>query len=43
MRYLLLVCWDRERMDAQDEPEPGRRPTTRASRGSTTSGHAGSG
>ena len=23
MRYLLLVCWDRERMDAQDEPEPG--------------------
>ena len=26
MRYLLLVCWDRERMDAQDEPEPGAAP-----------------
>jgi hypothetical protein len=23
MRYLLLVCWDRERMNGQDEPEPG--------------------
>jgi hypothetical protein len=22
MRYLLLVCWDRENMDAQTEPEP---------------------
>ena len=26
MRYLLLVCWDRERMDAQDEPESGEAP-----------------
>jgi len=26
MRYLLLVCWDRERMDAQDEPDPGAAP-----------------
>jgi hypothetical protein len=23
MKYLLLVCWDAERMDAQAEPEPG--------------------
>ena len=23
MRYLLLVCWDGERMNAQTEPEPG--------------------
>ena len=23
MKYLLLVCWDAERMDAQVEPEPG--------------------
>ena len=23
MKYLLLVCWDAERMDEQDEPEPG--------------------
>jgi hypothetical protein len=22
MMYLLLVCWDRERMDAQTEPDP---------------------
>jgi hypothetical protein len=22
MKYLLLVCWDTERMDAQTEPEP---------------------
>ena len=22
MKYLLLVCWDAERMDAQSEPEP---------------------
>jgi hypothetical protein len=22
MRYLLLVCWDAERMDAQIEPAP---------------------
>ena len=26
MRYLLLVCWDRERMDAQTEPEPEATP-----------------
>ena len=26
MRYLLLVCWDSDRMDAQDEPEPGAQP-----------------
>jgi hypothetical protein len=24
MKYLLLVCWDRERMDTQTEPEPGQ-------------------
>jgi hypothetical protein len=24
MRYLLMVCWDRERMNAQTEPEPGQ-------------------
>jgi hypothetical protein len=23
MKYLLLLCWDRERMNGQDEPEPG--------------------
>jgi hypothetical protein len=23
MKFLLLVCWDAERMDAQTEPEPG--------------------
>jgi hypothetical protein len=23
MKYLLLVCWDAERMDAQTEPDPG--------------------
>ena len=23
MKYLLLVCWDTERMNAQDEPDPG--------------------
>jgi hypothetical protein len=23
MKYLMLVCWDAERMDAQAEPEPG--------------------
>jgi hypothetical protein len=23
MKYLLLVCWDTERMNAQTEPEPG--------------------
>ena len=23
MRYLLLVCWDSERMTGEDEPEPG--------------------
>jgi hypothetical protein len=23
MKYLLLVCWDAERMNAQAEPEPG--------------------
>jgi hypothetical protein len=23
MKYLLLVCWDRERMDGQEEPDPG--------------------
>jgi hypothetical protein len=22
VKYLLLVCWDRQRMDAQEEPEP---------------------
>jgi hypothetical protein len=23
MKYMLLVCWDAERMNAQEEPEPG--------------------
>jgi hypothetical protein len=23
MKYLLLVCWDAERMNAQEEPKPG--------------------
>jgi hypothetical protein len=23
MKYLLLVCWDAERMDGQTEPKPG--------------------
>jgi len=23
MKYLLLVCWDAEKMDAQTEPDPG--------------------
>jgi hypothetical protein len=23
MKFMLLVCWDAERMNAQDEPEPG--------------------
>ena len=26
MKYLLLVCWDAERMDAQAEPEQGSAP-----------------
>jgi hypothetical protein len=26
MKYLLLVCWDTERMNAQAEPEPGAAP-----------------
>jgi hypothetical protein len=26
MKYLLLVCWDAERMDGQTEPEPGSVP-----------------
>ena len=26
MKYLLLVCWDAERMNAQAEPEPGATP-----------------
>jgi hypothetical protein len=26
MKYLLLVCWDAERMNAQEEPEPGAPP-----------------
>ncbi len=25
MKYLLLVCWDAERMDAQTEPDPAER------------------
>jgi hypothetical protein len=25
MKYMLLVCWDAERMNAQDEPKPGER------------------
>jgi hypothetical protein len=24
MKYLMLVCWDAERMNAQTEPEPGQ-------------------
>src|SRR4051794_19412104 len=27
MKYLLLVCWDAERMNGQTEPEPGSAPT----------------
>ena len=26
MKFLLLVCWDSARMDAQVEPTPGKRP-----------------
>lgn len=26
MKYMLLVCWDAERMNAQEEPEPGAEP-----------------
>jgi hypothetical protein len=26
MKYLLLVCWDADRMNAQDEPDPGAAP-----------------
>ena len=26
MKYLLLVCWDAEKMDAQTEPDPGNTP-----------------
>jgi hypothetical protein len=26
MKYLLLVCWDTERMNAQTEPDPGSPP-----------------
>ena len=26
MKYLLLVCWDAERMNGQAEPEPGSAP-----------------
>ena len=26
MKYLLLVCWDGERMNATEEPEPGATP-----------------
>ena len=26
MKYLLLVCWDTERMNAQTEPDPGSAP-----------------
>ena len=26
MKYLLLVCWDAERMDAQTEPDPTHTP-----------------
>jgi hypothetical protein len=26
MKYLLLVCWDAERMNGQTEPEPGTDP-----------------
>jgi hypothetical protein len=25
MKYMMLICWDAERMDAQEEPEPGAR------------------
>jgi hypothetical protein len=26
MKYLLLVCWDAERLNAEAEPEPGTKP-----------------
>jgi hypothetical protein len=28
MKYLLLVCWDTDRMNAQAEPEPGTPPAS---------------
>ena len=28
MKYLLLVCWDKERMDAQTEPDQSAAPET---------------
>ncbi len=27
MKYLLLVCWDAERMNGQKEPDPSAAPT----------------
>jgi len=27
MKYLLLVCWDAEKMDAQTEPDPAEAPS----------------
>jgi hypothetical protein len=27
MRYLLMVCWDAERMNGQTEPQPGAEPS----------------
>ena len=27
MKFLLLVCWDTERMDAQTEPDPAKTPS----------------
>jgi hypothetical protein len=26
MKYMLLICWDAERMDGQTEPDPGAAP-----------------
>jgi hypothetical protein len=30
VKYLLLICWDRERMNGQDEPAPGAPPAADA-------------
>jgi hypothetical protein len=43
MKYLLLVCWDVEKMNAQTEPDPDEPREEKGSRGSTISGLAASG
>jgi hypothetical protein len=43
MKYLLLVCWDAQNMDAQTEPDPTDTPDEESFPGLTTSrrGHVG--